>query len=364
MPTSTQQRDPERIESESELPKQAVESPFAPSELTDEQLHVVPPTPQPAGPVRIRTRRGELDEHELMRMLDSIEDELARRRFRESLYISFFICVALALVVLYGPRYLWHAPQLVNPADVLKNREMIALNAPVIPHPVPHIAPKVDTKTLEHLREERPTPPAPTPQPTPAPAPQPTAATPPAASPAPQPAAPLPAAPKPAPALAEAPTPQPTTSRPNFGTPSTSDAMKDLLHGSRGSRGVGVGEPVRTAKGALAGGGVQVLSDTQGVDFSDYLRRLIADVYRNWIPLLPEETEPPLSKSGETYVRFTILPDGKIGGMWLDGSSHDVALDKAAWGSIVSEGQFPPLPKQFHGPNLELRFHYTVNMPQ
>jgi TonB family protein len=66
-------------------------------------------------------------------------------------------------------------------------------------------------------------------------------------------------------------------------------------------------------------------------------------------------------KQGETFIRFTILPDGRIGNMVLEGSSHDVAIDKAAWGSIVSEGQFPPLPKQFHGPNLELRFHYMVN---
>ncbi|QMV19362.1 energy transducer TonB [Granulicella sp. 5B5] len=364
MPTSTQQRDPERIETETELPIQAVETPFVAS-ATDEQLHVVPPSPQPAGQVRIRTRRGELDEHELMRMLDSIEDELARRRFRESLYISFFICVAMALVVLYGPRYLWHAPQLVNPADVLKNREMIALNAPVLPHPAPHIAPKMDTKTLEHLREERPTPPAPTPRPAEPTPPQPAAATPPAPAPTATPAAPLPSAPKPAPALAEAPAPQPTTSRPTFGTPSTSDAMKDLLHSSRGGS-TGTRDMVRTGKGAFAGGGVTVLSDTQGVDFSDYLRRLQMDVYRNWIPLLPEETEPPLMKQGETYIRFTILPDGKIGNMVLEGSSHDVAIDKAAWGSIISEGQFPPLPKQFHGPNLELRFHYMVNknLPQ
>ncbi len=99
----------------------------------------------------------------------------------------------------------------------------------------------------------------------------------------------------------------------------------------------------------------------QGVDFSDYLRRMLSDVKRNWLPLLPEEIEPPISKQGETRVRFTILPDGRIGGMTLEGRSGDVALDKAAWGSIVSEGQFPPLPSQFHGPNLELRIYFMVN---
>ena len=359
MPTSTQQHDPEHLESETG--QQPATTPFSPADpVADGQLHVVPAALQPTAPARIRTSRyGELEAHELVHMLDSSEDELARRRFRESLYISFFICVALAWVVLYGPRYLWHAPALVNPADVLKNREMVQLNAPVLPHnlvhPAPRVAPKVDTKTLEHMREAQPTPPAPAPAPTPAP-PQPAAAATPAP---PQPAPPLPSAPKPAPALADAPAPQPS-SHPTFGTPSTSDAMKDLLRGSRAGI-TGAHDTIRTGKGATAGGGVQVLSDMQGVDFSDYLRRLQMDVYRNWIPLLPEETEPPLMKQGETFIRFTILPDGHIGGMVLEGSTHDVAIDKAAWGSIISEGQFPPLPKQFHGPNLELRFHYMVN---
>ena len=118
-----------------------------------------------------------------------------------------------------------------------------------------------------------------------------------------------------------------------------------------------------TGKGGNVGGGVEMLSDPMGVDWTDYLRRLKTDVYRNWIPLLPEETEPPLMKQGETFIEFSILPDGslEVGGMKLVGSTHDVAIDKAAWGSIVSEGKFPPLPKQFKGPRLTVRFQYMVN---
>ena len=97
------------------------------------------------------------------------------------------------------------------------------------------------------------------------------------------------------------------------------------------------------------------------MNFNPYLRRLLADIYRNWLPLIPEEAKPPLSKQGETLIRFSILPDGRIGGMWLDGSTHDDAINRSAWGSITSEGQFPALPSQFHGPNLELRIHYYVN---
>jgi hypothetical protein len=104
-----------------------------------------------------------------------------------------------------------------------------------------------------------------------------------------------------------------------------------------------------------------VLSDMQGVDFSQYLARMKRDLLRNWIPLLPEETAPPLSKKGDTFIILTVLPDGSIGDMKLDGSSHDVAIDKAAWGSILAEGKFQALPSQFHGQNLVLRWHYVVN---
>ena len=61
-----------------------------------------------------------------------------------------------------------------------------------------------------------------------------------------------------------------------------------------------------------------------------------------------------------------VLPDGNIAdnGMHLDSSTHDDALNRAAWGSITGVGQFPPLPAQFHGPNLELRITYLVNEDQ
>jgi hypothetical protein len=186
------------------------------------------------------------------------------------------------------------------------------------------------------------------------------------APPVPAPALPLPNAPQPTPraappVVAEAPTPQPST-KPNFNTNgnaenSIEDAIRNAARNPSGS-GYGVREP---SGSPLSFGDVQVLSDMQGVNFNPYIRRLIADVYRNWIPLIPEECKPPLSKEGETVIRFTILPDGKIGAMHLDGSTHDDAINRSAWGSITSEGQFPPLPSQFHGPNLELRFIYQIN---
>jgi outer membrane biosynthesis protein TonB len=321
--------------------------------------------------VRIRSARfGELDEHELVHLLDSIEDERARARFRESIYISLFVWIAVALLVFFGPKYLWHAPQLISPAEALLRQEKLTtLTNPVLPHrAVP--APKIDNGTLKKLREMTPKP-APAPTPTPAPTPVPEARQPAPVTPTPQPTQPLPSAPTPVPRsnaapVPDAPLPQPT-SRPNFSSGKTdSETMRELARnpaprGSGGGGGGIFGSTRGGGRGAQAGvGGPEILSDTQGVDFQPYLGRLMRQIYQQWIPLIPEEAQPPLSKQGVTQIRFTINPDGSLAAIHLDGPSGDVALDRAAWGSV--NGQiFPRLPKEFTGPNLELRVHYLVN---
>jgi TonB family protein len=107
--------------------------------------------------------------------------------------------------------------------------------------------------------------------------------------------------------------------------------------------------------------GAEILSDTMGVDFAPYMRRLHEDIQRNWEPLIPAEVRAPLMKKGIVGIRITILPDGTIGSMKLETRSGDVNLDKAAWAAIVSEGQFPALPREFHGPELELRIGFFYN---
>ena len=322
-----------------------------------------------SAPVRIRTNRyGELEEHEIIKLLDTIEDERARSRFRESIYISLFIWLAIAWVVFYGPRYLWHSPQLISPVDVMKERALVQLNDPRLspnaPAPAPRAAPKLDNRTLSRLRsmEPKPTPRAPTPQPA---TPPPPPAQPEPLAPTPQPnlpAAPAPVTPKVTTPVPEAPTPQPAT-KPSFNTPgSASDAIQQAMQNSAQNRGGSAGiHSSGSGRGTQLGNGVDILSDTQGVDFQPYLQRILRLIYEQWLPLIPEEARPPLMKQGVTQIRFTINSDGTIAAMHLDGSTHDDALNRAAWGSITSVGQFPPLPKQFHGPNLELRIHYLVN---
>jgi hypothetical protein len=254
------------------------------------------PTPPP---LKVRTSRyGELDEHELIHLLDSIDDEVSKARFRESVYISIIICMAIGWFILYGPQVIFHQPRLINPSDILKQRdkEITFLDAPKdLSKPIPHkptnvvsdkdrtqqtAHPTLDKKTLEQLqamrKAEAPAPNAPTPQP-------------PAAQPSqePPPPAPLPQHAPQQQAMIDAPKPAPT--RPNFNTSqSAGDAISQAARAAAKNPGqngdYGSGTP--SSSGGL-NTGVEVLSDMQGVDFGPYLRRIIGDIKRTWIPLIP-----------------------------------------------------------------------------
>jgi TonB family protein len=109
--------------------------------------------------------------------------------------------------------------------------------------------------------------------------------------------------------------------------------------------------------------GAEILSDTMGVDFSGYIRRLLNDTRHNWDALIPAEAQPPQSKKGIVGIRITILPDGKIGSMTLETRSGNEDFDKAAWNAIVNEVKYPALPQAFHGSQLELRIGFFYNTP-
>jgi TonB family protein len=308
-------------------------------------------------PIKVRTNRyGDLEEHELIHLLDSLDDERARAQFRESVYISTIFCLFIAWFLLYGPHVIFHQPYYRDPIAAMKQRDKeLTYITPNVPR-APKAPPKIDRKTLDQLpKQARPTPPTPQP-PTTQPAPQEQAHV---TTPQP-PIAPIPAAPKSAQPSVEAPLPAAPAPRIAQNSQSPGDAVRNAARGAMGRSGADVGGP-GGANPLQAG--ATILSDTQGVDFSAYMRRLHNDIQRNWDPLIPQEVQPPLMKRGIVGIRFTILPDGQIGDIKLETTSGDVALDKAAWYAITSEGQFPPLPRQYHGPSLDLRVGFYYNTP-
>jgi TonB family protein len=180
--------------------------------------------------------------------------------------------------------------------------------------------------------------------------------------PVPQPQLPVPTAPKPAAPAVEA--PLPAAPKPNIAQNSESpgDAIRQAARNALGRSGADYGSAPGASPGPLRAG-TQILSDVGNWDPSLYMRRLHADIQRNWNPLIPEEVNPPLLKRGIVGIRFTILRDGEIGAIKLETGSGDVALDKAAWYAITSEGQFPPLPNEYKGQQLDLRVGFFYNEP-
>ena len=109
---------------------------------------------------------------------------------------------------------------------------------------------------------------------------------------------------------------------------------------------------------------LEVLSDISGVDFQEYLRTVVRTVRRNWYAVIPADARPPLSKKGCATIEFAIEKDGRLTGMKLVQSSGDATLERAAWAGITASSPFRPLPEQFTGQSLGLRFHFHYNPAQ
>jgi hypothetical protein len=222
--------------------------------------------------------------------------------------------------------------------------------------PVPLQHPLIDKQTLEEMKKVAPR------QPAPEPAPQ--AAAPPAPA-----SAPPPPPPPSQQSQIEMPRPSAVPARPNFamGSQNPADQLRDAMKGAARNPGMGSGSlPSRGGLSMHPGagtGGVEVLSDTQGVDFNSWLQRWHHETERTWDPLIPDEVNPPILKSGMVAIRFKVLPNGRLmdGSLVLEGRSGDVALDRAAWGALTGSN-YPPLPRDFHGPYIELRAYFLYNM--
>jgi TonB family protein len=181
---------------------------------------------------------------------------------------------------------------------------------------------------------------------------------------------PSPAAPPQPDQTAQLRTPPPTNRPvPNFNNPMTAgSAIEQAARAAAASRGnYGSGEAgdmglSRGRSGAKALDQAEILTDTMGVDFGPYLTRVVQIVRQNWYSLMPPSVYPPILKQGKLSIEFVILKDGKSASMVIHTSSGDVALDRAAWGSITASTPFPPLPKEFPGKLLGLRFYYFYNL--
>jgi len=242
------------------------------------------------------------------------------------------------------------------------------------PAPAPHESVRVDPRVIKKVAPY--VEPLPVPQPTPEP-----------------PRRDLPSAPAPKPSVpAQIPPPNPSASRgdlpraptqlenpdmpvpenglklPKSGSPG--DMIRDAARGTKPNSPVpygGGGGPALSGGGGGGGrgshgAGIEMLTDTEGVDFNDYFRRVYYIVKGNWESVMPPSVS--LGEQGVVSLQFKIMKDGSVpDGMPVQvyGSGKE-PLDRAAFSSIRASNPFPPLPPQFKGPFIELRFTYYYNL--
>jgi len=313
-------------------------------------------------------------------LLLQLQDDLDNARRREAFWISVVVHLLVVLAIVNFDKLAKLMPRqaaIVRPQALPQGKDLTFLELPpdaqkITKRPDTNIisdkdriatskAPQLDRKELKKILDaSRPGPPGPTAPPGPAEQPSPPA--PAAAQSSLQPAAPPP---PPANQVAKLQSPQQAVN------PFADKALSPGSQIAQAARGVAAN------RGGYAGGGgdyglgqgnrgqvmgpMEILSDTQGVDFGPYLARVLHDVKVNWYNLIPDSVR--MGKKGKVMLVFAILKDGRVAGLRLeqDGSSGDVALDRAAYGSITASDPFPPLPDEFKGPYLGLRFHYFYN---
>jgi TonB family protein len=329
--------------------------------------------------------------HDVPALLIQLQDDLSRARRREALWMSVIVHLTLVILIMNSDRFVNlfpHRNVIVMSPDMAKQKDLTYLELPpdeqkLTKRPDTNVIsdknrvatsrnPQLDTKELKKILDSaRPGAPGRSAPPAPSTPPARTVAqnTPPPQT---QPDQPTQAPGPPSPpnqgqaARLNLPASNPNP-KPSFSTNMSAGA--EIAQAARaaaaGRGGYGGGDDgnygLQQGKSHQALGPAEILSDTQGVDFSPYLARLITVVRQNWYQLLPPSAFPPISKQGKLTIQFGILKDGNVAGMTLVSSSGDVALDRASWGSITASNPFPPLPNEFSGPYLLLRFTYYYN---
>ncbi len=318
-----------------------------------------------------------VDDSAVPHLVVQLRDDLARARLREAFWISVVVHLLALIAVYFAPKVFPVPVHAVTSADLSRDREITFLNLPPDSQKVPPPNSNVisDKNRMAMSRAPIYHPPdrildsSPGGNPgNPAP-PAPAAGSAPAAAQANASAPPVQqqTATNTTPALT---TPQPSPTRNPFAgvrnSPSwveqaasaTAPGRPGSVFGDRG----GLGSGIRSQANRM--GPAEILADTQGVDFSPYLARLVAVVKRNWYEMIPESARAPFYEYGEVVIEFNIRPNGQFEDIQIIAPSGKLPMDLAAKASITSTDPFEPLPREWRpdrsGP-FRLRFHYFYN---
>lgn len=307
---------------------------------------------------------------ELHLLIGDLREDVARYRRREAVWMSLAVHVLAFLGLIFIPKWL---PQPIVVVPALQKEQATTIFAPSPAAPARIKPPEITSNQINRQRQavvptredlrrlaeaahppgrEAPRPPVPQ-QATQAPQPPPQAQEPVKAPERTTDTAKLeaPAAPKQNP----------------FSMSSPGSSVEQAIHSAAANRSGGdLGD---TGGGHTSGlrpkvdqiGNFQVLTDTLGVDFGPYWKRVQISVQDHWDPLVPEVARAPMMKKGVVVIEFAIMKDGTIQGMRLISSSGDVALDRAAWGALTSADPLPQLPVKFTGNFVLIRAAFYYN---
>ncbi len=316
-------------------------------------------------------------QHETLRLLLELEDERTRSRRRESVFVSVIAHLAVIIFLLIEPTIFKSVRQRLGVEETPRSRRQVTFLAQ--PPDDQRLTAKPKTNILSDKdRLARPgvdvappkLPPLP-PRPIPAPPAEKPAEKPLVAQTQPPPGPPPPTAqPQGAQNASELQLSDLRNEPPKLAVPATPGrSLEESLRTLARNR-AGGGQAVGDGVNGIPGGGnprapaslgeARILSDTMGVDFDPYLRRVVADIRRNWYAVIPEIAR--LGKRGRVVVVFEIIRDGGVPKLYLVASSNFEPLDRAALAGISASVPFPPLPAEFRGPMIRLQVTFLYNM--
>ncbi len=151
------------------------------------------------------------------------------------------------------------------------------------------------------------------------------------------------------------------------------ETVRSIARAGAGGKGQIVGDPGEPDGGLAPGlaqqatpgrnaSTLELLSDSQGMDFRPYLVQVLAAVKRNWQSVMPESAR--LGRRGRVAVQFIIDKTGRVPKLVIAVPSGAEALDRAAVAGISASNPFPPLPNEFRGNEIRLQLVFSYNMPR
>ena len=114
---------------------------------------------------------------------------------------------------------------------------------------------------------------------------------------------------------------------------------------------------------ARAACGIEMRTDTEGVDFNPYLRDVYLSVKKRWFANMAPSVEK--GQQGTNAIEFHVLQDGSVpkDSIKMVVSSEKSDFDAASLQGIQEAAPFNHLPDKFSKPFIVLRFMFYYNLP-